>query len=87
MTTTPTFQRSPKFYFAGGDVCLLSSDNVLFRLLKAQLASQSETFTDLFDLSSSEPKESEGYEGTPIIQLTDSTAELENVFTILWLPP
>lgn len=82
------------FYWPDGNIVLVAR-NVIFRLLKSQLASISTVFGDMFNLSMeqlsvSDPDPSspqEKYDGVPMIKLDDDPDDLAMLFTLIWKGP
>lgn len=81
-----SYRQSENFYFPDGNVCLISCNNVVFRVLRSQLASQSEYF-DLLLTMLDEQRTGSGkiYEGVPVLELEESDTGLEHLFTVMWL--
>lgn len=84
-----TLGRHEEFYYEDGNICL-QAGNIVFRLLKSQLARHSTVFADMLvvgDEQSSTLKEEEVYEGVPLLRVEESAEEWTIVCQILWNPP
>ena len=82
--------RHPHFYLPDGDlvVCSGPGDNehsTVFRVNKTVLAYNSPVFQDMFALPSN-PSTQEMYEETPMVRVTDSADELEQLIEALYNP-
>lgn len=82
----PPISRHSTFYYPDGNICLVTPNNTVFRLLKSQLAHHSALFNDLFDLSAPSSDE-DTYDGAAIVRVSDSPEDLALLFTLLWNGP
>ncbi|TFK47457.1 hypothetical protein OE88DRAFT_1811254 [Heliocybe sulcata] len=73
-------------YIQDGNVVLSALDasqvHILFRVHRSMLARLSTVFSDMFVLPASSANEI--YEGAPLVQMTDSSADLESLLTVIY---
>ncbi|KAG8946416.1 hypothetical protein FRC04_011862 [Tulasnella sp. 424] len=85
--TPPT--RHEEFYYEDGNICL-QAENTIFRLLKSQLARQSDMFTDMFFVGGEQQGilvEGEVYDGVPLVRVEERAEDWTIVCQLLWNPP
>lgn len=77
--TADDFMHDAAFWYDNGNVILISSDHVGFRLYRGLLANQSTMFHDLFSL----PQPPEAH-NTPVIPISESSITFKEVLAALF---
>ena len=81
-----------KFYFEDGNLVIRSSEDpkrdgaTLFRVHKGVLALNSPVFAGMFTLPDAGTDVQDSHNGVPLVELTDSSEDLESLFAVLYDP-
>ena len=82
----PTFDNHPSLYLADGNIALVAprsaNEFVVFRVHRSILAKVSIVFEDMFSIPNGHLVEE--YDGVPLVYMTDSADELENLLKMMY---